>query len=146
MTRSVVICLLCIVSATSWAGEQSSLGIDYLDVAKNKLIAEAMLEMEPALIEYYKNGEYKGSTESDWKYALRLTAHVLGIDRVSKDTYEVISEVAPNTPLKFLKLDRGKYPNLWGFGESVRLTKVEDESRRLYRALHGKDYKEETEN
>jgi len=99
-----------------------------------------MLEMEPALIEYYKKGEWAESTKEDRIYALGLTAYVLGKDKVSEDSYKVISQVAPEVPLKFLKLDKEKYPNLWNFGELMRLTKEEKESLWLYKALHGKDY------
>ncbi|MFK5912926.1 MAG: hypothetical protein QM484_01010 [Woeseiaceae bacterium] len=132
-----------ILSSTCHAENKSILGIDYLKVTENKIIAEAMLEMEPALIEYYKKGEWVKTTKKIRIYALRGIASVLGIDEVSKNTYEVISEVAPKTPLKFLKLDKKKYPNLWKFGNIMRLSKETKKSLWLYKALHGKDYYED---
>ena len=140
MIRLSILALALFASATCFAEGRSILGIDYLKITENKIIAEAMLEMESALIEYYKKGEYAESTKYDREYALKGKAIVLSQDHVSVDTYEVISEVAPEVPLKFLKLDKGKYPNLWNFGELVRLTKEGEESKRLYKALHGKDY------
>lgn len=101
-----------------------------------------MLEMEPALIEYYQTGEWTGTTEADRIYALRGLAIVLGMDIVSEDTYQVISEVAPDVPLQFLQLDKEKHPNLWDFGDLVRLKKEKEESLWLYRALHGKEWEE----
>ncbi len=137
--------LVLTLSATCHAENNSILGIDYLKKTGNITIAESMLEMEPALIEYYKKGEYTGSTREERIYALSLTAYVLGKDKVSEDTYQVISEVAPDVPLKFLKLDKEKYPNLWNFGELVRLKKEKEDSLWLYRSLHGKDYAEGNE-
>lgn len=120
--------------------QESVLGIDYLTLTGNPIIAEAMLEMEPALIQYYQTGEWAETTHADRVYALRITATSLKRDKVSVDTYEVINQVAPNTPLKFLELDEEKYPNLRRFGNIVRLTKQGEESKQLYKALHGKDW------
>ncbi|MCW8932065.1 MAG: hypothetical protein OQL19_17755 [Gammaproteobacteria bacterium] len=142
MNRLLVMLFIMFISITTRAENTSILGIDYFKVTENKIIAEVMLEMEPALIEYYKKGEYEGTTRVDQIYALRGISIVLSQDHVSEDTYQVIGEVAPDVPLKFLKLDKEKYPNLWHFGNVMRLTKEEADSRWLYRALHGKDYVE----
>lgn len=133
--------LLCtILISTHTTAQESILGIDYLSLTENPIIAEAMFEMEPALIEYYQTGEWAESTHDDRVYILRGTAIVLKQDKISVDTYEVITQVAPNTPLKFLQLDEEKYPNLKRFGNIVRLTKEGEDSKKLYKALHGKEW------
>lgn len=143
MAKLVILWTLLFISLSSLAdGTQSKLGIDYEKASGNKLIAEVMLEMESSLIEYYSKGEYEGSTAYDKRYALKHMAYVLGQDHVSENTHQVISDVAPDIALKFLKLDKEKHPDLWSFGEYVRLSIVEEESRRLYKALHGKEYEE----
>ncbi len=140
MKKSWCLGIVLVLSSVCFAEGRSALGIDYLEITENEIIAEAMLEMEPALIEYYQNGEWAGSTEYDRKYALRSKAVVLSQDHVSADTYKVISEVAPEVPLKFLKLDKDKYPDLWNFGELVRLKNEGEEERKLYKLLHGKEW------
>lgn len=142
MLRAILLSILLVSSMACQAGSKSALGIDYLEITKNPIIAEAMLEMEPALIKYYQQGEWAGTTEADRIYALRSMASVLDMDHVSEYTYQVISKVAPEVPLMFLKLDKKKHPNLWNFGDLVRITKKEEESKRLYRALHGKEWGE----
>jgi len=142
MLRAILLSILLLFSAVCQAENKSALGIDYLEITKNPIIAEVMLEMEPELIKYYQQGEWAGSTEADRVYALRHKAYILSQDYVSKDNYQLISEVAPEVPLKFLKLDKERYPNLWDFGELVRLKKEGKEERRLYKLLHGKEWGE----
>lgn len=133
--------LLCtILISTHTTAQESILDIDYLALTENPIIAEAMLEMEPALIEYYKTGEWAESTHEDRIYFLRGTATTLKRDKISVDTYEVIREVAPETPIKFLKINKEKYPNLWDFGDLMRIVKEGEESKKLYKALHGKEW------
>ncbi len=120
--------------------QESILGIDYLTLTGNPIIAEAMIEMEPALIEYYQTGEWAETTYEDRIYALRSMATTLRRDRVSVDTYEVIRAVAPETPIRFLKIDKEKYPNLWDFGDLMRIVKEGEESKKLYKAPHGKEW------
>jgi hypothetical protein len=131
----------CAISISAIAqGQESILDIDYIALTENPIIAEAMLEMEPALIEYYQTGEWAGSTHEDLIYILKGTAIVLKQDKVSVDTYEVIRVVAPETPIKFLKIDKVKYPNLWDFADLMRIVKEGEESKQLYKALHGKEW------
>jgi len=140
MIRFIAIAFILFTVQTAFADNKSILGIDYLKVTKNQIIAEAMLEMEPALIDYYSKGKWAKATRADQIYALRGTAIVLGQDHISQDTYNVISEISPSTPLKFLKLDKEKYPDLWSFGNVVRLENEIEESKWLYKALHGKEW------
>jgi hypothetical protein len=131
----------CVISiSTIVQAQESILGIDYLALTENPIIAEAMLEMESALIQYYQEGEWAASTHEDRIYALRSMATTLKRDRVSVDTYDVINQVAPDVPLKFLALSEEKYPNLRRFGNIVRLSKEGEESKKLYKALHGKEW------
>jgi hypothetical protein len=133
--------LLCTILVSLKATAQESIvGIDYLALTENPIIAEVMLEMEDALIQYYQEGELAASTHEDRIYALRSMATTLKRDRVSVDTYDVINQVAPDVPLKFLALSEEKYPNLRRFGNVVRLTKEGVESKKLYKALHGKEW------
>lgn len=137
--------ILIIFFNNSVAQNKSILGIDYLDKTENKIIAEAMLEMEPALIKYYSKGKWAKATKKQRIYALSVTASTLGYDKVSKKTYELLTKITPDTPLMFLKLDKSKYPNLWAFGNDVRLDKELADSKWLYKALHGKEWKDESE-
>lgn len=129
-----------ILLSTKTTAQESILGIDYLALTESPVIAEAMLEMEPALIQYYQTGEWAETTYEDRVYALRSMATTLKRDRISVDTYEVINQVAPDVPLKFLALSEEKYPNLRRFGNIVRLSKEGEESKKLYKALHGKEW------
>ncbi|MCW8923972.1 MAG: hypothetical protein OQK69_10150 [Gammaproteobacteria bacterium] len=142
MTRLLIWVFALSISTTCFADGKSALGLDYLQITKSKILTEAMLEMEPALLEYYSKGEWAETTEGDRVYALRGMAIVLSQDHVSVDTYEVIKEVAPEVPLNFLNMDKEKYPNLWNFGELERLIKEKEASLKLYRGLHEKDYVE----
>jgi hypothetical protein len=138
MIKLLLLCTILIsLKATA---QESILSIDYLALTKNPIIAEAMLEMESALIQYYQEGEWAASTHEDRIYALRSMATTLKRDRVSVDTYDVINQVAPNVPLKFLALNEEKHPNLRRFGNIVRLAKEGEESKKLYKALHGKEW------
>ena len=138
MMKLLLFCTLFISLKTT--AQESILNIDYLALTNNPIIAEAMLDMEDALIEYYQTGEWAKTTHEDRVYALRSMATTLKRDRVSVDTYEVINQVAPDVPLKFLALSEEKYPNLRRFGNIVRLSKEGEESKKLYKALHGKEW------
>ena len=95
-----------------------------------------MLEIEPRLITYYQKGKYQGSSRDLQVFAIRGTAVVLGMDKLSEETLSLLREVAPDAPLRFLELDKAHYPNLWNFGELERLRREEAESQQLYDALH----------
>lgn len=138
MMKLLLFCTLFISLKTT--AQESILNIDYLALTNNPIIAAAMLDMEGALIEYYQTGEWAETTHEDRVYALRSMATTLKRDRVSVDTYEVIDQVAPDVPLKFLALSEEKYPNLRRFGNIVRLSKESEESKKLYKALHGKEW------
>jgi len=133
------IILLITLTMTAHASNSSALGLDYEKITKNKILTEVMLEIEPKLIEHYKSTKY-GHLK---KFVLRGVEHVasnFSRDYVNETTVENLRRIAPEAPLKFLKLDKMEFPNLWNFGELERLRKVEAESLKLYKALHGKDY------
>lgn len=146
MNQLILLTSIFLIFQTSvFAQNKSVLGIDYLKKTKNPIIAEAMLEMELALIKHYSKGKWAKATKKQRIYALSVTASTLGYDKVSKKTYELLIDIAPDTPLIFLKLDKSKYPNLWDFGELIRLKKITQEEKALYKLLHGKEWKEEPE-
>ncbi len=142
LVNTILVTALILMSPTLCIAEGSSkLGNDYLKITQNPLLADIMLEYEPKLIEYYRNSEYghiKGLVEDGVStVALNLT-----MDRINRSMVKEFRELAPDLPLKFLALDKKKYPNLWNFGELERLRKEKEDSLWLYRALHGKEYSE----
>jgi len=138
MKKTLMASILFLACSISWADSESALGIDYLKVTRNELLAEITLKIEPQLIAYYQQGEYENTTKRDRVFAIRSTATMLGMDKLSEYTVSVLESAAPEVPLEFLKLDKSKYPNLWNFGELERLQREKAESQRLYDALHMK--------
>ncbi len=128
------------LTMTANATDSSVLGLDYQKITKNKILTEVMLEIEPKLIEYYEQDEYAKFIDGYVTTEIERVASNLFRDSVRQSLIDDFKKVAPEAPLRFLELDKKRYPNLWHFGNIVRLTKIEAESLKLYKALHGKDY------
>lgn len=121
------------------AGNKSELGLDYLELTQNELLAEVMYEVEPKLIARYEKAGFGLKLQ---KSAATSLAGTLNEDNVYKVWMKFFAEYSSHTPLRFLELDKADYPNLWNFGELIRIRKEKEKSLRLYQALHGKEFGE----
>lgn len=121
------------------APNQSQLDLDYLALTGNQKLADILYETEPHLIARYETRERTRPTERKISGMTKL-ARVLKQDLVYKSWMRFYEKTAPNIPLRFLELDKAKYPNLWNWGELRRLSIETDKSLKLYEALHDKPY------
>jgi hypothetical protein len=139
--RRVAILVLTIlfIPFTCQATASSELNIDYVGLAKSEFLGKLVLELEPKVLVYY--GKYNLSQKQKIR-GLEGMARSLGNDMPYKPIITDIKRVSPDTLLRFLELDKNKYPRLWDIGELERIQRKLKESERLYKALHGKDYEE----
>ena len=134
----VIICLF--ISASSLAIEKSKIGLDYLKLTKNQILAEIMLDLEPKLLASYDSYKKFKFTDLQKKFGVRGVAISFSKDITYKDTIDEIKRISPDTLLKLLRLSKEDYPMLWAVGEGERLERELASSLKLYKALHGKEY------
>lgn len=131
----MIICL--IIPIASQASNQSTLGLDYLQITKNQVLTDIMLDLEPKLVSLYKKHNLKDVLI---KQGVRGIAKNLAEDKTYKLIIERIKGLSPDTLLEFLRLPKKDYPMLWAIGEGERLERELDSSLKLYKALNGNDY------
>ncbi len=141
--QTMVIFLLVVSSSHLMAQEESALGLHYQKYTNNEFLTELMQDLEPKLIAFYKRHDQ--DKQEQIRTALNM-AIALGKDKPYKSTIQRIKSVSPDTLLKFLKLPKDKYPNLWYTGDIERIDRETEKSLRLYKALHGKEYENPSEN
>ena len=134
----VIICLF--ISASSLAIEKSKIGLDYLKLTKNQILAEIMLDLEPKLLASYDSYKKFKFNDLQKKFGVRGVAISFSKDITYKDTIDEIKRISPDTLLKLLRLSKEDYPMLWAVGEGERLERELASSLKLYKALHGKEY------
>lgn len=125
--------------SSSYAETKSALGLNYLDITRNDFLAGLMFEIEPKLIAHYETTEF-GRSKRVQEIGMRGLGLSLRSDSVTKSWIAFFKKAYPELPLRFLELDKSKYPNLWDYGELVRLEIEVEKSKKLYRTLHGNDY------
>ncbi|OMH28082.1 hypothetical protein [Motiliproteus sp. MSK22-1] len=131
------------------AQDRSAVGLDYLAITQNPLLAEVMQELEPGLLEIYQR---RNMSEKRKFWGLRGIARALRDDEMYKPMLEDLEAVSRPALLKLARLPAESYPTLHQVVELVRLnieykektgvgwSKEEYESNmRLYQALHGKN-------
>lgn len=141
MLKPVFFTLMFIISFTAEAENKSILGLDYFAITENQLLAEILLETEPKLIANYSKIDF-GKKKKIQASGMRGLSLALKSDLVLKSWIKFFDEACPEMPLRFLKLNKEKYPNLWNYGDLVRLQIEKEKSKRLYEALHGEEYSE----
>lgn len=131
---------------TACAESDSELGLDYLELTGSELLAEILYETEPYLITSYNTREWTKAYEKKAS-GMKTLATLFTRDEANKSWMRFYEKSAPDIPLRFLKLNKDEFPNLWDWGELIRLrietARIERErleSIRLYEALHGKPY------
>lgn len=124
------------------AADPAPLGVDYQAITHNEVLARFMREIEPALVRYYESSEFAVLREAEMiRSQAKNVAWVLSTDSSNQSNIRLLRKVAtPADLMMFLQLDKSEFPNLWNFGELVRLEGEVDKSRRLYDALHGERY------
>ena len=137
MKRVALVVMLAGLSASVFAERKSELGLDYLALTKNPLLAEIMLDIEPRFIEHYKA---HGNDRAFQILGAERFAYVLRQDHLDQSWIDLFQEIAPKMPLRFLELDKTKYPKLWAFGSLERQRARTQKSLEFYRLLHGKEY------
>lgn len=133
-----ILLLISLMASTSLlAEEKSKLGLDYLKITKNQVLADIMLDLEPKLIAYYKKHNLK---EVLIKQGVRGVASSFADDITYKSVIDSIKSASPDTLLKLLQLPKDDYPMLWAVGNGERLDRELVSSMKLYKALHKNDY------
>jgi len=120
-----------------FAKETSSLGLDYLKITKQPLLAEIMIDLEPKLIKLYIKHKLP---EQMIKGGIRGLALGFRDDQVTKSNIEQMQKISPDSLLRLLELPKNNYPTLWAVGKLEKLNRELDSSLRLYKALNGKEY------
>jgi hypothetical protein len=131
----MIICL--IIPISSQANNQSTLGLDYLQITKNQILTDIMLDLEPKLIVYYQKHHLK---EVLIKQGVRGVASSFAKDITYKSVIDSVKNASPDSLLQLLKLPKTDYPMLWAIGEGERIERELDSSLKLYKALNGKEY------
>lgn len=121
---------------------ESQLGLDYLQITKNPILVDIMLELEPKLLASYAKETRIKISNNHKNSMIKRIAEDLSEDKTFKSTVDKIIAVSPDTPLKFLKLSKEKYPMFWAIGRNRELDIELASSKKLYKALHGKEYVE----
>lgn len=133
-----ILLLVSFMASTSLlAEEKSKLGLDYLKITKNQVLADIMLDLEPKLIAYYKEHNLK---EVLIKQGVRGVASSFAEDITYKSVIDSIKSASPDTLLKLLQLPKDDYPMLWAVGDGERLDRELVSSMKLYKSLHKNDY------
>ncbi len=133
-----ILLLVSFMASTSLlAEEKSKLGLDYLKITKNQVLADIMLDLEPKLIAYYKKHNLK---EVLIKQGVRGVASSFADDITYKSVIDSIKSASPDTLLKLLQLPKDDYPMLWAVGDGERLDRELVSSMKLYKSLHKNDY------
>ena len=137
MLTKLLLLISLIVSTSLLAEEKSKLGLNYVKLTKNQVLADMMLDLEPKLIAYYKKHNLK---EVLIKQGVRGVATSFAEDITYKSVIDSIKKASPDSLLKLLQLPKADYPMLWAIGEGERLERELASSLKLYKALNGNDY------
>ncbi|MEQ3530193.1 hypothetical protein [Pseudoalteromonas sp. XMcav11-Q] len=146
------ILFVCFVSSIALSAEQkSAYDIDYYEITYEQIITDFMYGIEPKLIEYYDTLKL---SEKQKIHSLKGIAGSLTLNHMFKTLIEDIAATDPEATFVFTKLPKDDYSNLHLLAEyfrqkkeykdktGVELTEEEAKStRKLYKALFGKDYK-----
>ena len=137
MIIKILLLVSLMASISLLAEEKSKLGLDYLKITKNQVLADIMLDLEPKLIAYYKKHNLK---EVLIKQGVRGVASSFADDITYKSVIDSIKSASPDTLLKLLQLPKDDYPMLWAVGNGERLDRELVSSMKLYKSLHKNDY------
>lgn len=135
------------ISQIGVAGE-SLLGINYQQITQNEVLTGFMLLIEPRLVQHYQASEYEALRKPEMiLIQVKGIAATLAKDGNNKSNFRLMRKVSsPEEITSLLQLDKQKYPNFWNFAELVRLEIEIDKNKRLYQALHGKPFQENSSN
>lgn len=131
-----ILLLISLIASTSLLAQESSkLGLNYLAITKNQVLADIMYDLEPKLITVYSQ---KDMTASQIKSGFRGIALGLSKDKTYTTVIDRIRSVSPETLLKFAMLPKENFPMLWAIRKGERIDQELTTSLGLYKALNGK--------